>query len=161
MDYFRAKRYLDALPDWEVGRAAVGPLAHYLPRMRALLARLGDPQRCQPRGVGVGEGEVDGLRARAPQREAQEVALRVRVLGGEQRPHAHPRRDGRARAFGGAGGGAGHRRALARWICLRRAERGDLRGASAIRASWCVGSSRTASWTTRASGTSWTSPSRA
>ena len=45
MDYFRAKRYLDALPDWEVGRAAVGPLAHYLPRMRALLARLGDPQR--------------------------------------------------------------------------------------------------------------------
>ena len=27
MDYFRAKRYLDALPDWEVGRAAVGPLA--------------------------------------------------------------------------------------------------------------------------------------
>ena len=43
MDYFRAKRYLDALPDWEVGRAAVGPLAHYLPRMRALLSRLGEP----------------------------------------------------------------------------------------------------------------------
>ena len=44
MDYFRAKRYLDARPDWEVGRPAPGPLADYLPRMRALLARLGDPQ---------------------------------------------------------------------------------------------------------------------
>ena len=53
MDYFRAKRYLDALPDWEVGRAAVGPLAHYLPRMRALRARLGDPQ-CDFRSIIVG-----------------------------------------------------------------------------------------------------------
>ena len=44
MDYFRAKRYLDALPDWEVGRPALGPIADYLPRMRALLTRLGDPQ---------------------------------------------------------------------------------------------------------------------
>ena len=44
MDYFRAKRYLDALPDWEVGRPALGPIEEYLPRMRALLARLGDPQ---------------------------------------------------------------------------------------------------------------------
>ena len=44
MDYFRAKRYLDALPDWEVGRPALGPIEDYLPRMRALLTRLGDPQ---------------------------------------------------------------------------------------------------------------------
>ncbi len=44
MDYFRAKRYLDALPDWEVGRPALGPIEDYLPRMCALLTRLGDPQ---------------------------------------------------------------------------------------------------------------------
>lgn len=44
MDYFRAKRYLDALPDWEVGRPAPGLVADYLPRMRALLGRLSDPQ---------------------------------------------------------------------------------------------------------------------
>jgi len=45
MDYFRAKRYLDTLPDWETGHPPSGPLEHYLPRMRALLARLDDPQR--------------------------------------------------------------------------------------------------------------------
>ena len=45
MDYFRAKRYLDTLPDWETGRPPTGPLADYLPRMRALLARLHNPQR--------------------------------------------------------------------------------------------------------------------
>ncbi|MBI2502754.1 MAG: hypothetical protein HYW07_05920 [Candidatus Latescibacteria bacterium] len=45
MDYFHSKRFLDTLPDWESGRPALGPLDHYLPRMRALLARLGDPQQ--------------------------------------------------------------------------------------------------------------------
>ncbi|MFL2542584.1 MAG: hypothetical protein ACJ0UT_11565, partial [Candidatus Latescibacterota bacterium] len=44
MDYFRAKRYLDLLPDWEVGRPAHGPVEDYLPRMRALLGRLQNPQ---------------------------------------------------------------------------------------------------------------------
>jgi dihydrofolate synthase/folylpolyglutamate synthase len=44
MDYFHGKRFLDTLPDWESGRPALGPLDHYLPRMRALLARLGNPQ---------------------------------------------------------------------------------------------------------------------
>ena len=44
MDYLRGKRFLGTLPDWERGRPAVGPLEDYLPRMRALLRRLGDPQ---------------------------------------------------------------------------------------------------------------------
>ena len=44
MDYFHSKRFLDTLPDWENGRPALGPLDHYLPRMRALLTRLGNPQ---------------------------------------------------------------------------------------------------------------------
>lgn len=44
MDYFHGKRFLDTLPDWESGRPALGPLEDYLPRMRALLARLGNPQ---------------------------------------------------------------------------------------------------------------------
>ncbi|MCC7263346.1 MAG: hypothetical protein IT369_12575 [Candidatus Latescibacteria bacterium] len=45
MDYFHSKRFLDTLPDWESGRPALGPLDHYLPRMRALLTRLGNPQQ--------------------------------------------------------------------------------------------------------------------
>lgn len=44
MDYFRGKRYLDTLPDWERGRPPEGPLEQYLPRVRALLRRCGDPQ---------------------------------------------------------------------------------------------------------------------
>lgn len=44
MDYFRGKRFLDTLPDWERGRPPEGPLAQYLPRVRALLHRCGDPQ---------------------------------------------------------------------------------------------------------------------
>ena len=45
MDYLEAKRFLDTLPDWERGRPAEGPLEWYLPRMRALLRRLDNPQR--------------------------------------------------------------------------------------------------------------------
>jgi len=44
MDYFRGKRFLDTLPDWERGRPPEGPLEQYLPRVRALLRRCGDPQ---------------------------------------------------------------------------------------------------------------------
>ena len=44
MDYFHSRRYLDTLPDWETGRPQLGPLNGYLPRMRQLLRRLGDPQ---------------------------------------------------------------------------------------------------------------------
>lgn len=44
MDYFHSKRFLDTLQDWERGGAPLGPLEDYLPRMRALLSRLNDPQ---------------------------------------------------------------------------------------------------------------------
>lgn len=45
MDYFHAKRFLDALPDWEKGDLPPGSTADYLPRMRALLVCLDDPQK--------------------------------------------------------------------------------------------------------------------
>ncbi len=45
MNYFRANRFLDTLPDWETGHPPDGPLGVYLPRMRALLHRLDDPQK--------------------------------------------------------------------------------------------------------------------
>ncbi len=44
MEYSEARKFLDTLPDWERGRPPAGPLHHYLPRTRALLRRLGDPQ---------------------------------------------------------------------------------------------------------------------
>jgi dihydrofolate synthase/folylpolyglutamate synthase len=44
MNYFRSNRFLDMLPDWETGNPPAGALEDYLPRMRALLARLGNPQ---------------------------------------------------------------------------------------------------------------------
>ncbi len=45
MDYFRSKRFLDSLYDWETGRPAPGDVELNLPRMRALLARLDNPQK--------------------------------------------------------------------------------------------------------------------
>ena len=66
MDYFRAKRYLDALPDWEVGRPQLGPVEEYLPRMRALLKCLGEPQtrfRSVIVGGTNGKGTVSSLLA--------------------------------------------------------------------------------------------------
>ena len=45
MDYFRAKRYLNTLQDWERDGTAAGTPDDYLPRMRALLRRMGDPQK--------------------------------------------------------------------------------------------------------------------
>ena len=45
MDYSRGRRFLDTLPDWERGRPPEGPVEHYLPRVRALLRRCGDPQQ--------------------------------------------------------------------------------------------------------------------
>ncbi|MCZ6633572.1 MAG: Mur ligase family protein [bacterium] len=44
MNYFRSNRFLDTLCDWETGDRPDGPLENYLPRMRALLDRLGNPQ---------------------------------------------------------------------------------------------------------------------
>jgi len=57
MNYFRSKRFLDTLPDWERGDAFTGNLEDYLPRMRALLGRLDDPQQ---RYVSVIVGGTNG-----------------------------------------------------------------------------------------------------
>lgn len=45
LDFVQSRRFLDTLPDWETGRPPDGPIEHYLPRMRAILARLGNPER--------------------------------------------------------------------------------------------------------------------
>ena len=45
MDYNGARRFLDTLPDWELGNPQTGPLDDYLPRTQALLRCLDDPQR--------------------------------------------------------------------------------------------------------------------
>lgn len=66
MDYFRSKRFLESLPDWEAGRPSLGPPEEYLPRMRALLGRLGHPEtRCRSIIVGGtnGKGTVSSLLA--------------------------------------------------------------------------------------------------
>ena len=89
MDYFRAKRYLDALPDWEVGRPALGPIEDYLPRMRALLARLGDPQT-QFRSIIVGgtngKGTVSSLLAAILKAHGHKAGLYTS-------PHLHTQRE--------------------------------------------------------------------
>ena len=89
MDYFLAKRYLDALPDWEVGRSALGPIEHYLPRMRALLARLGEPQqgfRSVIVGGTNGKGTVASLLAALLQTQGHSVGLYTS-------PHLHTQRE--------------------------------------------------------------------
>ena len=45
MDYFRGKRFLNTLHDWERDGTAAGSPEDYLPRMRALLRRMENPQR--------------------------------------------------------------------------------------------------------------------
>ena len=45
MDYSRAKRYLNTLQDWERDGTAAGTPEDYLPRMRVLLRRMGNPQK--------------------------------------------------------------------------------------------------------------------
>lgn len=45
LDFLQSRRFLDTLPDWETGRPPTGPIDDYLPRMRALLARLENPER--------------------------------------------------------------------------------------------------------------------
>ena len=89
MDYFRAKRYLDALPDWEVGRPALGPIEDYLPRMRALLTRLGDPQtrfRSIIVGGTNGKGTVASLLAAILKAHGHKVGLYTS-------PHLHTQRE--------------------------------------------------------------------
>ena len=89
MDYMRAKQFLDTLPDWESGRPHMGPLDDYLPRMRALLRRLGDPQ-CQFRSVIVGgtngKGTVSSLLAEL----ANGAGLRAGLYTS---PHLHSLRE--------------------------------------------------------------------
>ncbi len=89
MDYFRAKRYLDTLPDWEVGRPALGPIEAYLPRMRALLARLGDPQtrfRSVIVGGTNGKGTVASLLAAILKAHGHQAGLYTS-------PHLHTQRE--------------------------------------------------------------------
>lgn len=89
MDYFRALRYLDALPDWEVGRPVFGPVEDYLPRMRALLTRLHEPQlRCRSIIVGGtnGKGTVASLLAALLRAEGHKVGLYTS-------PHLHTQRE--------------------------------------------------------------------
>ncbi len=89
MDYFRAKRYLHTLPDWETGRPPTGPLEHYLPRMRALLARLDNPQQHFKSiivGGTNGKGTVASLLAHFIQAERMTVGLYTS-------PHLHTQRE--------------------------------------------------------------------
>jgi dihydrofolate synthase/folylpolyglutamate synthase len=89
MDYFRAKRYLDLLPDWEVGRPAHGPVEDYLPRMRALLGRLQNPQerfRSLIVGGTNGKGTVASLLAALLQADGHQVGLYTS-------PHLHTQRE--------------------------------------------------------------------
>jgi len=89
MDYFRAKRYLDALPDWEVGRPQLGPVEEYLPRMRALLKCLGEPQtrfRSVIVGGTNGKGTVSSLLAELLQEGGHRVGLYTS-------PHLHTQRE--------------------------------------------------------------------
>ena len=89
MDYFRAKRYLDALPDWEIGRPALGPIEEYLPRMRTLLTRLGDPQthfRSVIVGGTNGKGTVASLLAAILKAHGHKAGLYTS-------PHLHTQRE--------------------------------------------------------------------
>ncbi|MEE2658638.1 MAG: hypothetical protein VX733_09060 [Candidatus Latescibacterota bacterium] len=89
MDYFRAKRFLDTLPDWETGVPPSGPLDHYLPRTRALLHRLGDPQtryRSVIVGGSNGKGTVSSLLAQLLEGAGQRTGLYIS-------PHLHSHRE--------------------------------------------------------------------
>lgn len=89
MDYFRAKRYLDALPDWEVGRPVLGSIEDYLPRMRALLTRLAEPQqgfRSVIVGGTNGKGTVASLLAALLRAQGPSVGLYTS-------PHLHTQRE--------------------------------------------------------------------
>ena len=89
MDYFRAKRFLDTLPDWETGTPPSGPLADYLPRMRALLARLDHPQHTFHTlivGGTNGKGTVSSLVASLAQHTGRRVGLYTS-------PHLHTQRE--------------------------------------------------------------------
>ncbi|MDP6777715.1 MAG: cyanophycin synthetase [Candidatus Latescibacteria bacterium] len=78
MDYFRSKRFLDTLTDWERGDPVLGSLEDYLPRMRALLDRLEAPQshfRSIIVGGTNGKGTVSSLLASLLRTAGQRVGL--------------------------------------------------------------------------------------
>ena len=89
MNYFRSKRFLDTLPDWERGDVFTGNLEDYLPRMRALLGRLDNPQQ-RYRSVIVGgtngKGTVGGLLAGL-------LGAAGRRVGFYSSPHLHSVRE--------------------------------------------------------------------
>ncbi len=97
MDYFRSNRFLDSLSDWETGRPAPGPMDDYMPRMRALLRRVGNPQQrffSIIVGGTNGKGTVASLLAAFLQASGRRVGLYTS-------PHLHSvreriRLDGRA-----------------------------------------------------------------
>jgi dihydrofolate synthase/folylpolyglutamate synthase len=89
MDYQHGKRYLETLPDWEKGRPASGPLEQYLPRVRALLERLGHPERSYRSlivGGTNGKGTVSSLLAALLRAAGHRVGLYTS-------PHLHSLRE--------------------------------------------------------------------
>lgn len=89
MDYHRGKRFLDTLPDWERGRPTTGPLDHYLPRVRRLLHRLGNPQ-AGIRSVIVGGTNGKGTVATLVAELLQASGLRCGLFTS---PHLHSQRE--------------------------------------------------------------------
>ncbi len=89
MDYSRGKRFLDTLPDWERGRPPQGPLEHYLPRVRAMLRRCGDPQQRFGSVIVAGtngKGTVASLLAALLQASGRRTGLYTS-------PHLHSQRE--------------------------------------------------------------------
>ncbi len=89
MNYFRSKRFLDVLQDFERGDALDGKVDDYLPRMRDLLALLDNPER---RFISVivggtnGKGTVCSLLAKILKASGRRVGLYTS-------PHLHSIRE--------------------------------------------------------------------
>ncbi|MBB30600.1 MAG: hypothetical protein CME25_17050 [Gemmatimonadetes bacterium] len=89
MDYFRSKRFLDTLLDWEIGKVPSGRLEDYLPRMRCLLNRLGNPEKSFTSiivGGTNGKGTVSSLLAAFLRTSGKRVGLYTS-------PHLHTIRE--------------------------------------------------------------------